>query len=182
VAALAAAAVLAVAGCADGGSDAATTGATTPAPAPPRPLAGLGLRVELPPSWDGRIIGSQGRAVLHAASFPLPATGGDDLAGAAAERIPADGVLIALLEMGPDVLGSVLYANEGVPEIAPAQIAPGVASGPIPERAGGGEEALHAAGRPFMLYVAVGTAADAEALAGEADAVLETLRIARRSR
>ncbi len=180
LAALAAAAVLAVAGCADGGPAGSTAGET--ATAPSRPIAMLGLRAVLPAGWEGRIFRSGGRAVLHAASFPLPATPEDDLAGESVERIPEDGVLIALVEMGRDVLGSVLYANEGVPEIAPAQIAAGVASGPIPERAGGVQRFFTAAGRPFMLYVAVGTAADAEALAGEADAVLETLRIARRSR
>ena len=180
-AAAAALAILAAGGCADGGGGGgADTARETTAAAPPRPIASLGLRALLPAGWDGRIVPSGGRAVLHAASFPLPPAAGDDLAGESVERIPADGVLIALVEMGRDVLGSVLYASEGVPEIAPAQIVPGVASGPIPERAGGVQRFFTAAGRPFLLYVAVGTAADAEALSAEANRVLETLRIAAR--
>jgi hypothetical protein len=87
-------------------------------------------------------------------------------------------VLIALVEMGKDVLGSVLYAAEGVPEITPAQIAPRVANGPIPDRAGGVQRFFTAAGRPFMLYVAVGSLADAGPLVAEANRVLATLEIA----
>ncbi len=181
LAALAAAVVLAAAGCAESGSDGTTTGATTTAEtAPPRPLASLGLRVELPAGFDGLIRRSGGRAVLHAANAELPPAGADDLAGELVERIPADGVVIALVEMGDDVLGSVLYANEGVPEISAAQIAPGVASGPIPEGAGGVQRFFTAAGRPFLLYVAVGSVADAEDLVAGANRVLGTLRIAPR--
>jgi hypothetical protein len=179
LAALAAAAVLAVAGCADGGDPTSSTAGATTAATPPRPLASLGLRVMLPSGWEGRIRRSGARAVLHLASFALPPTGSDDLAGAAVEAIPRDGVVIALVEMGEDVLGSVLYANEGVPEIAAAQIAPGVASGPIPEGAGGVQRFFTAAGRPFMLYVAVGAVTDADRLAAEANQVLRTLRVAR---
>lgn len=180
LAALAAAVVLAAAGCAESGSDGTTTGATTSETAPPRPLASLGLRVELPAGFDGQIRRSEGRAVLHAANVALPPASADDLAGEVVERIPADGVVIALVEMGDDVLGSVLYANEGVPEISAAQIAPGVASGPIPEGAGGVQRFFTAAGRPFMLYLAVGSVADAENLVAEANRVLGTLRIAPR--
>ena len=173
--------MLAVAGCADGGSGGTTSGgATTAAATPPRPLAGLGLRVLLPAGFRGRVRPSGGRAVLQVANVALPATAGDDLAGEVVERLPPDGVVIALVEMGEDVLGSVLYANEGVPRIAPVQIAPGVASGPIPERAGGVQRFFTAAGRPFMLYVAVGSVADAEDLIAPANRVLGTLRISPR--
>jgi hypothetical protein len=178
--ALAALALLAAAGCAEGGAPGGTaTAGDTAAPAPQRPLAGRGVRVELPASWDGRIRASGGRAVLQAASFPLGPAAGDDLAGAAVARIPADGVLIALVEMGKDALGSVLYAAEGVPRIAPAQIAPRVATGPIPDRAGGVQRFFTAAGRPFMLYVAIGSRADAGRLVAAANRVLGTLEIAR---
>jgi hypothetical protein len=180
---LAALALLAAVGCAESGAPSMTTdraGGDATAPAPPRPLAGRGIRAALPASWDGAIRGAGGRAILHAASFPLGSTAGDDLAGAAVARIPADGVLIALVEMGKDALGSVLYSSEGVPEIAPVQIAPRVASGPIPDRAGGVQRFFTAAGRPFMLYVAVGSLADAEPLVAEANRVLATLEISAR--
>jgi hypothetical protein len=179
-ASLAALALLAAAGCAEGGAPNATTdaaGGGTTATAPPRPVAGRGLRAELPAGWEGRVRGSGGRAVLQAASFRLGPAGGDDLAGAAVARIPPDGVLIALVEMGEEELGSVLYSAEGVPELTPAQIAPRVANGPIPDRAGGVQRFFTAAGRPFMLYVAVGSVADAATLVPEADRVLRTLRI-----
>jgi len=43
-----------------------------------RSVAGLGIAVDLPPGWNARIlIGAEGRAVLHAANFPLPSTDGD---------------------------------------------------------------------------------------------------------
>jgi hypothetical protein len=39
---------------------------------------GLGIAVDLPPSWNARILlGAEGRAVLHAANFPLPSNDGD---------------------------------------------------------------------------------------------------------
>ena len=171
---------MAVAGCAESGADGTTTGATTAETAPPRPLASLGLRVDLPSGFDGRIRRSDGRAVLHVANLELPPSGADDLAGEVVERLPPDGVVLALVEMGDDVLGSVLYSNEGVPEIEPVQIAPGVASGPIPEGAGGVQRFFTEAGRPFMLYVAVGSVADAEDLVAQANRVLGTLRISPR--
>jgi hypothetical protein len=143
-------------------------------------VSGRGLRAELPAGWEGRIRASGGRAVLQAASFRLGPAGGDDLSGAAVARIPADGVLIALVEMGEEALGSVLYSADGVPEIAPAQIAPRVANGPMPNRAGGVQRFFTAAGRPFMLYLAIGSRADAERLVAEANRVLATLEISGR--
>src|ERR671919_2979406 len=39
---------------------------------------GLGIAVDLPPDWNARIlIGAEGRAVLHAANFPLPSNDAD---------------------------------------------------------------------------------------------------------
>jgi hypothetical protein len=71
----------------------------------------------------------------------------------------------------------VLYASEEIPRISRDEPAAGVASGPIPDRAGGVQRFFTAAGRPFSLYVAVGSRADAEALVAQVNGVLGTLRI-----
>src|SRR2546423_15433409 len=54
-------------------------------------LRRLGLSMSLPPGWDGRISsGTEAGAVpaiLHAASFPLRPSDGDDPGGAASRRM-----------------------------------------------------------------------------------------------
>jgi hypothetical protein len=170
-------AALWVGGCAGGsGGD---TGATTPT-APAEEVSGHGLRVALPEGFRGRIgrsSGPGGLAVLHVGNVPLPEPGVDDLGGGAVERIPPAGVFLALTEAGEEVAGSVLYASEEIPTISPGELAAGVASGPIPDRAGGVQRFFTVAGRPFSLYVAVGSRADAETLAAQVNGVLATLRI-----
>jgi hypothetical protein len=143
-------------------------------------VTGQGIRVALPEGFHGRITrssGPGGLAVLHAGNVPLPEPGIDDLGGGAVERIPPDGVFLALVEAGDEAAGSVLYASEEIPRISRDEPAAGVASGPIPDRAGGVQRFFTAAGRPFSLYVAVGSRADAEALVAQVNGVLGTLRI-----
>src|ERR671919_202214 len=51
-----------------------------------RTIGGLGIEAELPTGWAARIlVGAEGRPVLHAASFPLPAN--DDDSGSVAQQI-----------------------------------------------------------------------------------------------
>jgi hypothetical protein len=72
--------VIAVAGCGAGADTVHQADAESG-----RQLAGVGLAVELPDGWSGRIVlGSEGRPVLHAANYPLPAT--DDDAGSVAQE------------------------------------------------------------------------------------------------
>jgi hypothetical protein len=85
-----------------------------------RRLAGLGIAVELPGGWHGRIVlGSTGRPVLHAANYLLPAN--DDDVGSVAQSIigsrghaylnvqelgPADGASALPVSFGRDDFGA----------------------------------------------------------------------------
>jgi hypothetical protein len=66
-----------------------------------RTLSGLGISVELPPGWIGRIRPSrEGLPALQAASFPLPANDSED-GQVAQESIGTSGTYVNLLDLGP---------------------------------------------------------------------------------
>jgi hypothetical protein len=149
------------------------------APAPAR-LAGLGLAVTLPPTWEARIYqrpvptaafrapraqaggagalgwaGEVPRPVLHLANFALPAGRGDYGTGAL-DRMGPDGVFVALLEFGPDELGTALYAPQGMPVPAPYDFDPAALQRRIAGQVGYQRFFTHV-GRPMCLFVVLGS-------------------------
>src|SRR6185437_3199512 len=74
-------------------------------------LAAHGIALELPTGWDGRIwTRAGGGPVLHAANVALPVTDGD-FATRATGMLPADGVVVVLVDYGPDEAGTPLFAD-----------------------------------------------------------------------
>ena len=141
-------------------------------------LSGHGLSLDLPEGWDARVTQRRGQVTLHAASYPLPARDGEFGPGAIA-RMPRDGVFLALTEYRRALAGSRLYQRNGPPKRLP----PGELSARAVLNARPGQVGLQrffaAHGRPFSLYLVVGSARGRRHLAAQANVVLRTLSVER---
>jgi len=159
-------------------------------------LAGHGLAVALPARWEGRLyrrtVGQPGTAlraqptatgwpgelshpVLHLANFALPASRGDYGTGAV-ERMGPDNLFVALLEFGPDCLGTALYSPRGLPRLTPGQFNPNGMQRRVAGQAGF-QHFFTAGNRPFCLYVVIGSHRQAVRLAQQANEVLERIEV-----
>ena len=82
-------------------------------------LAAHGIRVGLPPGWEGRIYRRPDVAaqpVVHAANVALAPDDGD-FATRTAELMPVDGALIVMVEYDPVLAGTAQFASTGVPPL-----------------------------------------------------------------
>jgi hypothetical protein len=160
-------------------------------------LAGHGLAVTLPARWEGRLYrrtvgetqqglapriqtgtgwpGELSHPVLHLANFALPASRGDYGTGAV-ERMGPENLFIALLEFGPDCLGTALYAPRGLPRVAPGQFNPNGMQRRVAGQAGF-QHFFTEANRPFCLYVVIGSHRQAVQLARHANEILERIEV-----
>ncbi|MGV3759170.1 MAG: hypothetical protein ACO1PW_06445 [Actinomycetota bacterium] len=153
-----------------------------------------GIAVELPRGWEAQIrragMGGGGLqpadadargsglghgAVLHAASFPLPAERGDYGSGAV-EVMGGSDVLVCLLEHEPEAATTELFRREGVPRLDPAQFSPQTMQRALPGMAGT-QHFFQVAGRAFCLYVVVGSHRTRGPLVRTADAVVRSIHI-----
>ncbi|HEX8768245.1 MAG TPA: hypothetical protein VF714_07740 [Jatrophihabitans sp.] len=168
-------------------------------PIPEHRLTGHGIAVALPARWEGRLYrravgepatatlraagpatatgwpGELSHPVLHLANFALPASRGDYGTGAV-ERMGPDNLFIALLEFGPDCLGTALYSPRGVPRVRPGQFNPNGMQRRVAGQAGF-QHFFTEADRPFCLYVVIGSHRQAVGLAKQANEVLERIEV-----
>jgi hypothetical protein len=142
-------------------------------------IAGHGIEVELPSGWEGRVYRRpEGRPILHAATFALPADDGD-FGALAVSAMPSRGVFIALAEYDPDVLGDPLFAHQGVPlPLRAADAHPRALQRLVPNRAGL-QRFFTSEGRPFCLYVVIGSDPARDAEMARANAILGSLALTR---
>jgi hypothetical protein len=147
-------------------------------------LARHGLGVELPSGWDGRIYrpaadepGAGTRAILHAASFPLPERR-QDYGGGAVEVMGAGDVMVMLLEFEPEAAATPLFTQQqGMPRRLPASaFGPNRLQRILPGQAGA-QFFFTEAGRAWSLYVVLGSWARRAALAERASALLASVRL-----
>ena len=139
-------------------------------------LAAHGIALELPTGWDGRIWKRAGGGpVVHAANVALPAADGD-FATRATASLPADGVVVVLVDYGPGDAGTPLFAAPAPGRIEPGELS---ASTLLQRRPGqrGLQRFFTTAGRAMCLYVVVGSAAHATDLAAGVSRVLGTLHV-----
>jgi hypothetical protein len=143
-------------------------------------IAAHGIELELPRGWNGRLYRLPGGdPILHAASFPLPATDGDFGSGATA-IMPAHGAFLALKEYrpGPRLLQGVgLFAARHVPlPLQPGWFHPHALQ---VGRAGqaGFQHFFTASGRPLCLYAVIEIAARSASATRARDRVDELTRI-----
>ena len=120
-------------------------------------LAAHGISVELPPGWDGRIFHRAGAAILHAASFPLPAQDGD-FGAEATRRMAAQSTFVTIKEYVPDTQlrpGHGLFAPRSLPlPLAHGQFHPRGLQVARPGQAGF-QHFFTVGERPFCLYAVI---------------------------
>ena len=143
-------------------------------------LAGLGLGVDLPEGWDGRIYRRANelageRRALHAANFAMPQAWGDYGSGVT-ELMERDGVFVTLVEFSPDNANTGLFRHQGLPDVTPDAFAPGAMPKSIPGQAGA-QFFFSMGERAFCLFVVLGSYAGRGELASQVDTVLKTLSI-----
>lgn len=140
-------------------------------------LSAHGITLDLPHGWDGRIWSRAGGGpVLHAANTALPPSDGD-FATRATATLPADGVVIVLVDYGTADAGTPLYAAPPPQRIDAGELSPVTLLHRRPGQRGL-QRFFTAAGRAMCLYVVVGSAAHAADLAAGTSDVLASLRIA----
>jgi hypothetical protein len=159
-------------------------------------LSGHGLDIQLPARWEGRIYqrtapgvspataartaainspGGQPHPVMHLANFALPASRGDFGTGAV-ETMGPQHIFVAVVEYAADCLDTALYAPRGIPTLTAAQFNPNGLQRRIVGQSGF-QHFFTEGGRPFCLYVVLGSHRHAAALCGEVNTVLGRLEV-----
>jgi hypothetical protein len=154
-------------------------------------IAAGGVSIDLPAGWDGQIRAAEGPAplgaraagapnppspsILHAASFPLPAERGDYGSGAV-ELMGGSDILVCLLEHEPAAADTVLFQREGLPRLHASRFSPQSMQRAIAGMAGT-QHFFQVGGRPFCLYVVVGSWTTRGPLVREADTVVRSIQI-----
>lgn len=142
-------------------------------------LEGAGVTVDLPPGWEGEIGNAAALAaaghgerklVAHFANFPLPATRADFGAEAVKVMTPGD-VFVVLFEYGEESADRALFRPEGVPRIKPGDFDRNALQHGIPGQSGL-QRFFRLNGRPFSLYVVVGSHIDRADVVDQVNALL----------
>lgn len=123
----------------------ATTGASGARPAP----SGGGLTV-VGPAGTGRT-----NPILHLANFALPTVVGD-YGGAAVEAMTNEHLFIAFVEFSPDSAGTELFKSVGMPKLRADDFDPNCLQHALAGQ-GGAQKFFTVNGRPFCLYVVLGS-------------------------
>ena len=161
------------------------------------PLSSGGVTVGLPTGWEGEIftrahqnvgrsLGEPGlgtaandveiaRNVVHLANFALPAERGDFGSGAV-EIMSSGAVMVILFEHGPESVGQVLFAHNGVPTLAADDFHPQQMQRTLQGQSGR-QVFFNESGRAFCLYVVLGSHRQREVLVPLVNEVLATLDI-----
>lgn len=131
----------------------------------------LGMTVDVPDGWEGRVTrradaaaarlnsadpsaGDVSRPVLHMATRALPTSMGD-FGGELVERLGSEDIFLAVIDYGPEVAGRGLFASRGVPRLAPSQFGANRMARHVPGRSAC-QHFFSDAGRGFCLYAVVG--------------------------
>lgn len=136
-----------------------------------------GVRLALPTGWEARARlqpssapGRRGNLLLHAATIPLPADRGDFGSGVV-EHLGPDDVFLSLFEYDAADAGKALFASRGLPVLRPSEFSTAHLQRTQLGRSGG-QWFFSAAGRPFCLFVVLGSHSRRVAGAARATALL----------
>lgn len=114
--------------------------------------------------------------VVHVSTIALPPDTGD-FASSAVEFLGQDDVLVVLFEYAAESVGQPLFARQGLPRaLAGDDFSPGVLQRMIKGQAGC-QTFFTENGRPFCLYVVIGSYARRGVLVNKVNSVLSTLQI-----
>jgi hypothetical protein len=145
-----------------------------------------GLSVTPPGRWEARLFlrdalatdGESVNAVLHLGNFALPPGRGDF--GSGAVDVMGDGhAFVALLEYDRAEAGRPLFATRGMPRPGLRDFAPNALQRPLRGQLGS-QQFFTEHGRPFCLYVVLGSQQHAAPLLAEVHAVLDRIAVAAR--
>ena len=155
-------------------------------------IAAHGLGADLPDGWEGAIraehaedlraaglAGGRAYPVAHLASFALPQARGDFGSGAVDHMTAADD-FVALLEYGPEEVGTALFSGDGLPRrLDPRTFSPRALQRTLAWQAGL-QHFFSEGGRAFCLYVVLGDAQDVHRHVRSVERVLAGLEIEER--
>jgi hypothetical protein len=145
-----------------------------------------GISVDLPNGWEGTIgraeaLAPQGGVqvrqptVGHFANFPLPARRAD-FGAEAVEVMRSGDVFVVLFEYGPESVGKALFAHQGVPRIASADFDRNALQHAIAGQSGL-QRFFTVNGRPFCVYVVMGSHIDRADSVPAVNSLLASLEI-----
>jgi hypothetical protein len=147
-------------------------------------LAHQGLAVVTPRGWDARIFRRQAtgketgevtRPILHAADFPLPAVRGDYGSGAV-EHMGPNHVFLSLVEFDSGEAASPLFGRERPSRITTGEFGPDRLQRALPGQAGA-QFFFSERGRPFCLYVVIGSFTGRDSLVPRANDIFQTMEV-----
>jgi hypothetical protein len=141
-----------------------------------------GVRLALPDGWEARARlqpagrpGYRGNLLLHAATIPLPAERGDFGSGVV-EHLGPDDVFVSLFEYDRDDAGKALFAARGLPVLRPSHFSTAHLQRTQLGRSGG-QWFFQVAGRPFCLFVVLGSHSRRVAGAARATGLLHRMSV-----
>ena len=140
-------------------------------------MSAHGITADLPAGFEGRIFKRRGSgpelpcAVAHFATFALPVEVGD-FGGGAVHLMTGSDVFASLFEYGPDSAGTRLFARAGMPRrLSTSDFLPYVLRRGLVGQSGT-QWFFTEAGRPFTLYVVLGSHARRASLVPRVNALL----------
>lgn len=152
---------------------------------PPVEIHAHGLRAVVPHPWEARVYrrdlaevnrnGELAHPVLHLANFALPPGRGDYGTGAV-ELMGPQHLFVSLLEFERSEAFRPLFARPGLPRPAAGEFGPNALQRRLPGQAGV-QRFFTEHGRPFCLYVVLGSMRNAYRLVPDLHRVLAEVRI-----
>jgi hypothetical protein len=145
-------------------------------------LVAHGIDAPLPSGFEGRIfvrptVGAEvPYPVAHFATFPLPADVAD-FGGGAVNLMGVNDIFAVLFEYGPESLGKRLFARQGMPRsLTPADFRTTVLRRGLSGQSGT-QWFFTESGRPFTLYVVLGSHARRNALVPRVNRLLARIAV-----
>jgi hypothetical protein len=144
-----------------------------------------GLRITVPDRWEARLYrrdalsgappGESHNPVLHLGNFALP-PGRGDFGSGAVEMMGPSHAFLSLLEYDREEVGRALFAATSRPRLIRRDFAPNALQRRLAGQLGC-QRFFTERGRPFCLYVVLGSEARAAALVAEVNDVLDNVHV-----
>lgn len=142
-------------------------------------LTANGITVAVRDGWDvefSELAGAPPRSLVHLANFSLPVERGDYGSGAVEIMGPA-GVFIALMEFDAAAASTALFSGGVMPaSLAVADFSGQTLQRRLPNQLGT-QRFFVASGRPFVLYVVLGSTRTASVLVAEVNRTLTAVSV-----
>lgn len=144
-----------------------------------------GIEADIPAGWETQTSGGGFQALadgpqktnlVHIGSFPLPAEQAT-FGSTAVELMNSDDMLIILFEYDPESAGTALFAHQGIPRPLDPQLFDRNALQRGIQGQSGLQQFFTENGRPFCLYVVLGSHIDRVELVARVNQILESLVI-----